>query len=432
MVSTYFPRLLDRELADDLLGLPAIHLAGAKATGKTETARRQAGSIVRVDDAATRARIEADPSFIARQARPVLIDEWQRFPPTWDVIRRDVDEDNSPGRFILTGSAHPRGAHIHSGAGRITTLRMRPMSLAERGRAMVTVSLDRLLGGAGQDRASIEGVSDLSLEGYVDEIMSSGFPGVRAIPAKWRRNQLESYVDDVIQREFPEQGHTLRAPETLRRWLHAYAAATATTATYSKILDAATPGESDKPARKTTIAYRDVLQSLWLLDTVPAWWPEPDTLSLLGQAPKHFLADPALAAVLLEVDADDVLEGRVDRDPAVQVVAGGSGTVLGRLFEHLTALSLQCYSQSVGARLSHLRTRDGAHEVDFIVQRKRRLVGFEVKLSPVVKDEDVRHLFWLRDRLGPRVSDLVVVTTGAEAYRRADGIAVVPAALLGP
>jgi len=279
--------------------------------------------------------------------------------------------------------------------------------------------------------AKPEGATDLTLTNYVREVLASGLPGIRALSERGRALQLRSYIENIIYKEFPEQGHVVRAPSTLRSWLRAYAAAAGTTVSYAKILNAATPGETDKPAKTTTQSYRDVLESLWLLDSVPAWLPSDDRLGRLGQAPKHFLADPALAATLLDVDAHDLLDGGIEADPVVRAV-GGRGTLLGRLFEQLVALSLQSYTQSIGAQLYHLRTRGGDHEVDFIVEHKRRVVAFEVKLSPVVREADVKHLNWLKQRIGDRLVDAAVITTGPEAYRRTDGVAVIPAGLLGP
>lgn len=145
----------------------------------------------------------------------------------------------------------------------------------------------------------------------------------------------------------------------------------------------------------------------------------------------HALADPALACRLLGIDTEDLLEGALDADPLFARVAGNRGTVLGRLFEALVGLSVQTYAAHAGARVGHLRTRNGDHEVDLIVHRARRTVALEVKLTPSVSDEDVRHLHWLRDRMGAELTDAVVITTGPVAYRRRDGIAVIPAALLG-
>jgi PAS domain-containing protein len=137
---------------------------------------------------------------------------------------------------------------------------MRPMSLAERGLDTPTVSLGQLLTG---ERGPIEGRASADLPAYIDEIVGSGFPGIRGLPPRARRAQLDGYIARIVERDFQDQGHNVRKPETLRAWLEAYAAATATTAAYNAILDAATPGESDKPAKTTTIAYRDVLMPAW-------------------------------------------------------------------------------------------------------------------------------------------------------------------------
>lgn len=428
VVGSYLPRLIDHDLAHALSDVPAVAIEGPKGVGKTAAAQRLARTTVRLDDAAQREIFAAGLSRLRSGPLPILLDEWQRLPETWDAVRRWVDEGAVPGSAILTGSALPRGVPIHSGAGRIVSLRMRPLSLAERAVVEPTVSLEAMLAGG----APIVGESPLGLAEYTDEIAASGFPGIRALSPRGRMRQLDAYIDNVVQREFAEQGLAIRAPETLRRWLRAYAASTATTTSYAKILNGATPGESNKPAKTTTIAYRDVLHSLWLLDPVEAWSPGGTDLGRLGQAPKHFLADPALVCRLLEIDADDLLAGALDNDPVVARLGTGHGTVLGRLFEALVALSLQSYAARCGARLGHLRTRNGDHEVDFVIQRGRRVVAIEVKLSATVSDDDVRHLVWLRDRLGPRLVDAAIITTGPTAYRRKDGIAVLPAALLGP
>lgn len=339
-------------------------------------------------------------------------------------MRRSVDRDARPGRFLLTGSATPTNAPIHSGAGRIVQLRMRPMSLAERAVERSTVSLRALLTGAAPD---IGGDTALTLADYAEEIVRSGFPGIRRLPARACRAQLDGYLSRIVEREFPELGHVVRRPGTLRAWLRAYAAATATTAAYNAILDAATPGETDKPAKTTTIGYRDVLTQLWLLEPVPGWLPTHNGLTRLAQAPKHHLADPALAARLLGTNVAALLAGR---DPGR--ATGFEGPLLGALFESLITLSVRGYAQAAEATVHHLRTRNGDHEVDLIVERDDgRVVAIEIKLSPSVGDSAVKHLRWLRERLGDRLLDSVVITTGRHAYRRADGIAVVPAALLG-
>jgi len=361
---------------------------------------------------------------LASGARPVLIDEWQRLPECWDVVRRAVDEDSTPGQFLLTGSASPNDQPTHSGAGRIVTVRMRPMTLAERGVGSPTVSLAELLTGA---RPQVAGESDVSLERYAQEIVSSGFPGMRHLTGRALRAQLDGYLARIAERDFEELGYRIRNPAALRRWLTAYAAATATTASYETIRDAATGGEGDKPARTTTAPYRDTLERLWVIDPVPAWIPARSHISRLAAPPKHHLADPALAARLLGADVDALLDGSRLGPPIPR-----DGTLLGHLFESLVTLNVRVFGQAAEASARHLRARGAGREIDLIVERgDHRVVAIEVKLSSRVVDDDVRHLRWLAAEIGDDLLDAVVVTTGSTAYRRRDGIAVVPAALLG-
>jgi predicted AAA+ superfamily ATPase len=416
--------VVDAELDELIAGLPAIALEGPKGVGKTATAQRRASTIFALDDEDELALLAADRRRLEVARPPVLVDEWQRHPPVWDWVRRSVDRDPAPGRFLLTGSAAPIAAPTHSGAGRIVTLRMRPMSLAERGLGQPTVSLAALLAG---QLPAIGGDAEIELPEYAEEIVRSGFPGIRRQPPRARRAQLDGYLARIVEREFPEQGHPVRRPATLRAWLRAYAAATSTNASYNTILDAATAGDGDKPAKQTTMVYRDVLTQLWLLEPLPGWLPADNLLNRLAQAPKHHLADPALAARLLGVDPTALLSGG---GPGATL---RRGTLLGSLFESLITLSVRAYAQAAEASVHHLRTRNGDHEVDLIVERgDGRVVAIEVKLSSTVIDADVTHLRWLRNRLGDDLLDAMVVTTGRHAYRRVDGVAVVPAALLGP
>jgi predicted AAA+ superfamily ATPase len=421
----YQRRIVDDEL--DLLvpGLPALALEGPKAVGKTATALRRAGTVYRLDDLAVLEVARADPSRLVTGPRPVLVDEWQRLPTAWDTVRRAVDADSSPGQFLLTGSATPTDALTHSGAGRIATVRMRPLSLAERSLGTCTVSLAALLEGR---RPALDGATAMTVADYAAEIVSSGFPAIRPLPGRLGRTQLDGYLARIVERDLEDLGRPVRNPAALRRWMTAYAAATSTTASFEVIRDAASPGQTDKPARSTTIPYRRVLEQLWIVDDVPAWLPTRNRLRRLGEAPRHQLADPALAARLLGADVAALLDG-AGPGPAVP----RDGTLLGALFESLVTLSVRVYAQAGEATVRHLRTRGGEHEVDIIIERgDGRIVALEVKLARSVDDNDVRHLRWLAERIGPDLLDAAVITTGPEAYRRADGVGVIPAALLRP
>ena len=422
---TYRRRVLDDELDLLLDVLPAVAIDGAKAVGKTSTSERRAKSIVQLDSLQIREAAAADPESILIRPRPVLIDEWQKVPEVWDVVRRAVDRDRTPGQFLLTGSATPQaGATAHSGAGRITRLRMRPLAFSERGIATPTVSVEGLLTG---NAGTIHGDSEIRLTDYIAEIMASGYPGLRGLPSRPLRGELDSYLHNAVDRDIPEQGLAVRKPAALLDWLRAYAAAISSTASYTEILDAATAGIIDKPARSTTVAYRDALQQLWLLDPLPAWAPIGKEFVRLGQTPTHHLADPALATRLLGLTHESLLDG-------VGTPLGPQhGTMLGRLFESLATLSVRVLAQRAEATTAHLRTRNGDHEIDLMLTSPEgKVVAAEVKLSSTISDHDLRHLKWLASKHGEHVIDRIVITTGPAAYRRKDGIAIIPLALLGP
>ena len=224
---------------------------------------------------------------------------------------------------------------------------MRPLSLAERLRAPPSVSLAALLDG---DRPAVEGETDVNLEHYTDEILRGGFPGLRRYEGQALRAQLSSYLDLIVEKDFAQLDQQVRNPEALRRWMAAYAAATATTASFEKIRRATSSNEGDEPARDTVIPYRDALRRLYVLDPVPAWRPAAGSLKELGDAEKHHLVDPALAARLVRATKKGRLLDGASSGPAIP----RDGTQLGALFEALVTLSVRTYvaaaEESGGAR----------------------------------------------------------------------------------
>jgi len=419
----YTRRLVDETLDRWLPDLPAIALEGAKGVGKTATASQRAHETFSLDRSATWTNVAQDPEIVLASTGTTFIDEWQLVPPVWDVVRRAVDDGAQPGRFLLAGSAGvPPQVRVHSGAGRIVRALMRPMSFPERGLERPTVSLAGLASG---ERAVVDGTTSLSTPDYVAEILRSGFPAIRQAGSSVRGDLLDSYVDRIVDHDIAQAGTRVRRPATLRGWLAAYAGATATTASYAAILHAATPGEDAKPARQTAMGYRDLLERLWILDPVPAWLPTFAHLDRLGQTPKHHLVDPALAARLIGANQASLIRG----DGPV----GHDGTFLGALFESLVTQTVRVLAQANQARTYHMRLQGGDHEVDIIVELPDlRVLAVEAKVSPIVHPADVVHLNWLEAQLPGRVVDKVIVNTGDRAYRRPDGVAVVPLALLGP
>ena len=393
----------------------AIAIEGPKGVGKTETAARRAKTVLRLDESADAAALASDPSFRSFP-KPLLIDEWQVDPQSWNRVRRAVDDGAEASSFLLTGSATPvAGTDTHSGAARIISLRMRPLALFERPGWQANISLRDLF----QGTADVGGSTEKTLTDYIEAIASGGFPGFMQAPQLVREQQLDSYLARIVDRDLPDQGYTVRNAASLMNWLAAYAAASSTTTSYQEILDAATPGDADKLAKTTTMKYREKLAEIWMLDPVPAWDFRRSPFTGLARAPKHQLADPAFVLRLLKIPA--------------KKLSTRFNYMLEPLFESLATLSARVAAQAVFGSVSHFRTSKGDREIDLIVQNADGdIIAIEVKLSVDVDDEDVRHLLWFREQLPEDLVDTVVLTTGTRAYRRADGVAVIPLAMFGP
>jgi predicted AAA+ superfamily ATPase len=340
-----------------------------------------------------------------------------------------VDGGAKPGSFLLTGSIANSDINIHSGAARIIRRKMYPLSLAERGIEKPTVSIKRIFSAAKPFDIEITGKTDVASIHYISEIAMSGLPEFRRLSSENRKIAFESYFSNILSHEFNQQGIRLRQPETMLRWLRAYAAAVSTDAGYTEILDASTAGEGNKPAAKTTIAYREALENLWLLDELSPWYEGEDFFSGLKRSPKHYLADPAFAAYLLGLD-EKILSGANGWPARAERFDNKYGSVLGRLFEALVYLSLNTYACVNNAKLYFIKTNKGEHEVDFVIQKDSKIIACEVKFSPVSDLSDGRHLKWLTDKVGGDCADAMIINSGSAAYRRKDGVAVVPAALL--
>lgn len=413
---TYFPRAIEAQLDTLMPHAGAIAIDGPKAVGKTSTAQRRSRTELHLDVPEQRLLLNADPSFDRFEPGTILIDEWQNEPEVWDRVRRAVDAGVEPGRFLLTGSATPiAGTTTHSGAGRILSLRMRPMALFERPSVAPSVSLGALLNGD----ADISGSTDWGLPNYVSAIAASGLPALQGIPATARNQQIDSYLQRIIDRDLPEQGYSVRDKHHLEAWLRSYAAATATQASYAEILDAAAPNDSSKPSKKTTAKYREKLSEIWILDPLPAWNFASSPFPRVAQGETHFLADPAFALRLLGLSERTLTQPR-------------NTAILGALFEALAVLSVRVAAESHFARAGHFRTRNGDREIDIVVESQDGgIIPIEVKLAHTPSEDDARHLLWLKEQLPDDVVDMVILSTGNHAYRRPDGVAVVPLALLG-
>ncbi|WP_251717852.1 ATP-binding protein [Lactobacillus agrestimuris] len=421
----YNPRIIDKSLANNLKELPAILVEGAKAVGKTETASRLAKTTMSLDNLQVRMLLQNSPETILTADKPVLIDEWQLEPNLWSFVRHQIDDGLEDGSVLFTGSSIRVNSRIHSGAGRIIRMKMRPYSVQERNMSSSYVSLEKLLTHPNYKAA---GSNDCNLNNYLDEIFRSGFPGIREKSPRARELLIKDYINNIVQHDFEENGFKVKEPETLRSWMRAYAASIATTTNYKKIIDTAMANNEKAPSRPTADFYREALKILFVIDDVPSFIGMGKLFPALTKAPKHFMLDPAIAMSLLDVTKDQLTDFDVNKH-----IGKINSDMIGQLIESLVYQSLIVYADALDAHLYHFRDAKGRHEIDFIVQKGRNLVLFEVKTNPNVKDDYVKHLNWFEERAKEEFNiSKVLLNTGQVAYqRKEDNVQVVPISMLG-
>jgi uncharacterized protein len=412
--SPYVGRLVDPQLARIFKELPALMLVGPRATGKTTTARRHARTVVRLDREAEAVAFKADPdSALEGLAEPVLLDEWQAVPEVLGAVKRSVDDDPRPGRFLLTGSAKADLVErTWPGTGRVVRLRMSGLTEREyRGSFDGPPFLDRLADGR-LDRLAVPG-SPPSLREYVRLALRGGYPdaGLRLSP-EVRAAWLAGYLDQLLTRDADALDGP-RDPERLRRYFEALALSTAGLAEHKTLYDAA------RINRKTALAYDRLLMSLFVLDLLPAW--ATNRLARLARGPKRYLVDPSLVAAALRLDEAGVM---------------ADGDLLGRLIDTFVVAQIRAEAdlRVDGPRLYHLRDRDGRHEVDLVAELPGGgILGIEIKASAAPTFRDARHLVWLRESLGDRFRGGAVLHTGPRAFELDDRILALPICTLwGP
>ncbi|MCH7229425.1 DUF4143 domain-containing protein [Glycomyces sp. L485] len=413
MQPEYQPRLIDDLLSQRLRHHGAILLVGPRASGKTTTAARFSKTVIRLDEQRQAAVAEADPDALLRGLpEPVLIDEWQLAPQVLGAVKRAVDTDPRPGRFIVTGSV--RGdldAETWPGTGRLLRIPMYGMTVAEiQGKLPAVPLLDRLA------RQGVEGFATpgngerLDLRNYAELAATGGFPlPVLRLPASEHGPWLQSYIDQLLTRDAASVGEQ-RDPHLLRRYFEAFCLNTA------GVVDQTAIAEAAGVNRKSGDAYEGLLRNLLVVDTVPAWWT--NRLKRLARAPKRYIVDPSLALAALRVDSDGLLT---------------DGDLLGRIIDTLAMAQLRSQLSSCEStpRLFHLRHDAGRHEVDLIAEYGGgRIFAFEIKANSAPTRRDAKHLIWLRDEYGDRFIGGAVLHTGPQVFTLDEKIAAAPLATL--
>lgn len=413
---TYRPRLVDAALTQRLRAGGAVLIAGPKACGKTSTARQQAASEVRLDaDVAMRRAGLADPTVLLAGATPRLIDEWQRVPEVWDAVRSAVDDRQEDGQFILTGSASPSEALTrHSGAMRISRLRMRPMSLFESGDSTGALSLERLLNG---DKLNASATSH-DLAAIAELTCRGGWPSTLHRSVDDAQQAARDYLDTIAGTDILDVDGVRRDPRKVRALLFSLARHTATY-TDLKTLAADATGQGEPVTAKTVSTYLDPLLRLWVVDEQQAWGGHLRSAAQARVKPKRHLIDPSLAAAALGADPSALL---ADRE------------MFGFQFESLVYRDLCVYAQALGGQVRAYRD-DRDVEVDAIVLGPRGAwMAWEVKLSATDRGIDLAadtlRRFGASMRTPPTSLGIIVAT--GPSYRRTDGVHVVAVGALGP
>ena len=421
----YEKRLIDSILKEYVDELPAILLEGAKAVGKTETCKQLASTEYRMDNAAQRELLQNNPDIILQNAKPVLIDEWQLAPSLWSYVRHAVDDGLPNGSVLFTGSSIRVNSRVHSGSGRIIRLKLRPYSIEERNLSDSYIRIEDLFNF--DSKATVNGETDKTLVDYLDEIYRSGFPGIRNKSERIRKVLLKSYVTNIAEHEFEENGFKILNPHSLLTWMRIYAASIGTETKQSTLINAATASDAI-PSAPTVSKYREALEILDITDEVQPFLPMGKIYGNLAKGTKHFMLDPAIALSLLGVEKDELIDYQVPK-----YVSKFHQTLTGQLIESFVYQSLVVYADANDAQLSYYRNSRGTREIDFILQKGHRLILFEVKTNPDVKDSYVRHLNWFEDEIGDEFKvTKVLLNTGRYAYtRQEDHVHVIPLALLG-
>jgi uncharacterized protein len=415
---SYQPRIVDQELRDKLASTGAIVIEGPKACGKTETARQQAASEVLLDvDDSARVAVSVAPELVLNGKIPRLIDEWQVEPEVWNHVRRAVDDRSVPGQFILTGSAvPPDDATRHTGAGRFTRIRMRPMSLFEAGRSTGIVSLQQLLSGTMPTCPD----PGLTVSDLATEIAIGGWPSIRVQPVKSALSAMRAYLDEIRRVDIARVDGVRRDPQRVARFFASLARNVGTSVSMSKLGEDA--GGSDGAMKHETVSdYLSALERLMIVEDQPAWAPHLRSRSIHRTAPKRHFVDPALAVAAMRATPERLLQDL---------------EWLGFLYESMAVRDLRIFAQANDAEVRHYRDNTGL-EVDAVVERADGAwAAFEIKLGQRWVDEAAGNLLTFAERVDtkkcgpPRVLG-VIVATGL-GYRRSDGVAVIPIGALAP
>ena len=414
----YLPRVADMRLDDALRSSGAVHIKGPKWCGKTETGIHHTRSQVYLQDPdkspALLAMADSKPSKLLIGDRPRLIDEWQMAPQLWDAVRFAVDREKVRGGYVLTGSSTPKIRPAHTGVGRIAPLEMSTMSLLETGESTGAVSLLSLFEGT----LDIAQVAGLDVDDYARVICRGGWP--EAVVSESRGDaggMARDYVLELLDSNINEMDGIRRNRTWMRQIMRSYARNVSGQASLSTI---AADMQGEPPSAPTLSEYVDALSRAFVLNDLSAWNPRLRSKTAVRTSPTRHFSDPSIAAAVLAATPRGLLD---------------DFETFGLLFESLCIHDLRVYASALGGSLYHYRDKTGLEADAVVVLDDGRWALVEVKMGQSRIDEGASHLLKLAERIDQtregHPSFLMVLTSTACAYRRKDGVVVVPLACLG-
>ncbi|MCO5247741.1 MAG: DUF4143 domain-containing protein [Chitinophagales bacterium] len=411
----YLNRVCDKELKFSLEASGAVLIEGAKWCGKTSTAQNAANSALYMQDPDTGPGnlllAETQPSLLLKGDNPRLIDEWQMAPVLWDAVRFEVDRRAEKGLFILTGSAVPSdNVTAHTGTGRISRIRMRPMSLFESKESNGKVSLMQLF----NEEHDIAEKSNLTIKDIAFAICRGGWPASIGLNEKQALKVAIDYVEAVINYDISEVDQVQKGPERVRLLMRSFARNITTMANFQTIKDDI-EAQGSTLSDKTIAQYIDALQRIFVVEDLQAWSPSLRSKTAIRTSPKRHFVDPSLAVAVMRTNPDGLLK---------------DFQYFGLLFESLCARDMRVYAQTNDGSVLHYRDKNEL-EADLIIRlNDGRWGAVEVKLGQKQIEEAAQNLLTLKDKVNKKTmsspSFLMVVTGGEYAYRRKDGVLVVP------
>lgn len=412
----YLKRLGDEELQLALKASGAVLIEGAKWCGKTSTAQQAAESMIFLQDpdqsASYLALADTKPSLLLTGSTPRLIDEWQMAPVLWDAVRFEVDKRNELGQFILTGSAVPNdNVTAHTGTGRISRIKMRPMSLFESKESNGSISLGDLFNNPLKIN---EATSELSIEQIAFAICRGGWPASLQLEGKAALRMANSYVESVINQDISEVDSVEKNPERVRLLMRSLARNISTIANYSTIIEDIEA--TDKSiSEKTVSTYINALKRIFVVEDLQAWQPSLRSKTAIRTSEKRHFVDPSIATSIMRTEPEGILK---------------DFEYFGFLFESLCTRDVRIYAQANDGDVFHYRDKSGL-ESDLIVRlRNGKWAAIEVKLGQKQIEEAAANLLAIKNKIDTEKmgepSFLMILTGGQFAYQRNDGVWVVP------